>query len=240
MLRKAFTLVELLVVIAIIGLLVMLLLPAVQSARAAARRMECTNNMRQIGLGLINYAGTRQGDLPEVTGHGVADTGAWIYTLGPFLEQVDEIRICPEDPLGPDRLLNKNTSYVLNAYITLSIPGAIRNIEKMPATTRTVMAFEATERVHHDHTHSDSWFDPKSIASDYQKGTRKVYDAVAGEVAVDRHPGGVANYLFADSHVQTISAASISEWCSPPLFFNFAKPPGRDNQALAVDIRLAN
>jgi len=83
--RRAFTLVELLVVIAIIGVLVALLLPAVQAAREAARRSQCSNNLKQLGLGLHNFESTYQ----KLPGGGISPTCdlSMLVQLLPFIEQ---------------------------------------------------------------------------------------------------------------------------------------------------------
>ncbi len=89
--RRGFTLVELLVVITIIGILIALLLPAVQAAREAARRITCTNNLKQLALAMhnyhtanqmfpINYGGNQQYD-NTATGH------SWFTGLLPYIEQ---------------------------------------------------------------------------------------------------------------------------------------------------------
>jgi prepilin-type N-terminal cleavage/methylation domain-containing protein len=100
--RSAFTLVELLVVIAIIGILIALLLPAVQAAREAARRAQCNNNLKQLGLGVLNYASAKKffptagsnvgaggSNIPlwDVTSPNGFERGSWLFQILPFIEE---------------------------------------------------------------------------------------------------------------------------------------------------------
>lgn len=95
--HKGFTLVELLVVIAIIGVLIALLLPAVQSAREAARRTQCQNSLRQVALGAYNHVDIH-GFFPSGgwswrwyadpnQGYGRSQPGGWAYSILPFIEE---------------------------------------------------------------------------------------------------------------------------------------------------------
>ena len=113
--RRAFTLIELLVVIAIIGVLIALLLPAVQKVRESANRVQCANNLKQIGAAFFNHytvlrifptAGWRHTDDPTLTSGGAPAVGAdqhagWAYQILPYLE-ADNIWLggSPSDPVA--------------------------------------------------------------------------------------------------------------------------------------------
>ena len=107
---SAFTLVELLVVIAIIGVLVALLLPAIQAAREAARRAQCTNKLKQLGLSVLNYESSRK-ELPAghrmtKIGNNIDSLGSWVTQVLPFLEESALFSRIDQDQLFFDQTID--------------------------------------------------------------------------------------------------------------------------------------
>ena len=125
-LRRGFTLIELLVVIAIIAVLIALLLPAVQAAREAARRSQCVNNLKQIGLAMHNYQSTNN-CLPQGTRGGC--WGTWLVPVLPFVEQ--------------QALFNSWNSFGNNSGIAGYVDGDLRyaGITNTTVTTSRVGAY---------------------------------------------------------------------------------------------------
>ncbi len=215
-----FTLIELLVVIAIIAILAALLLPAVARAKGKAKAVSCVSNLHQIGLAMNLYAEDANGFLPG-TSHS-SRSNSWIYSLAPYLANVDHIRICPADKKGDERLLNHGTSYVMNEYT--SVPALdpfgspIANepvwnkLSSIPKPCNTILIFEVADRAGtgtgQDHTHSRNWLNG--------------WNSVLDDIQPDRH-GVAANYLFADWHVAALKADQLKQRIVAR--DNFARPP---------------
>lgn len=131
MARRGFTLVELLVVIAIIGVLVGILLPAVQAARESARRMECSNNVKQMMLAFHNYHDTFQGfpNRASLNGTQLNSGHGWGVTILPYMEQVAAHDAWIQNRSFFDAANQKLAMTPIATYLCPSAPGGPRTMD---------------------------------------------------------------------------------------------------------------
>jgi prepilin-type N-terminal cleavage/methylation domain-containing protein/prepilin-type processing-associated H-X9-DG protein len=228
---RGFTLIELLVVISIIALLIGILFPALGAVRETARQMKSASNMRQIGLGIEMYARDHDGRFP--TGRHTAGSASYIDSLGPYVADVDEIRVDPADPRSHEAIRDRGTSYPLNDYISVAAYDPLGNrltgkyfpkLHHLAKPTETHVLFVASKAMpvgrSGDHVHARStWLNG--------------WSAVTQNIAPGRYGGtpqgtyGSAPYLFADGHVDTIPAGHFKNEYEQlkQEGLNIAKPP---------------
>jgi len=217
--RAGFSLVELLVGIVIGALFVGMGIPAIQGAMTRAKQAGCASNMRQIGQGILLYAGENNGRLPDIFCGGEDEDASWIKQLQPYLgTNYARVRICAADPkAGAKRQQSHATSYLMTERVKADsfadengelVPGEVvfDRLLTIPKPSRAILVFlgntNKTTR-HDDHIHV---------------GVMRSWSGVRGEIWPDAFGGGTrdgargsANYLFADGHVQNIAAATLKQ-----------------------------
>lgn len=149
--RRGFTLVELLVVIAIIGVLIALLLPAVQQAREAARRIQCTNHLKQVGLAMHNYHDTYISKLPFNGGTTQMQSPApsfWVRLL-PFMEQSAAFDQLNFNNIATGAYLTNNigTSSAPGTLAILNVDGLLCPSSPLPETADAYPKYQYTSYV---------------------------------------------------------------------------------------------
>lgn len=200
--RRGFTLIELLVVIAIIALLAAILFPVFARARENARKSSCANNMKQLGLAMIQYA--QDFDEMTVPIRMTASAGApgfvWPQCVAAYVK-TPYVFVCPS--VGGSR----PQTYTYNFNVGMSPSGGGRNLADIPWVSKTPSLLEARATANFD---SLIFLTPSGTATKYgglgrwlNTPTSPHQDDNAANPKGDRHMD-TSNYLFVDGHVKAL------------------------------------
>ena len=234
--RSAFTLIELLVVIAIIAILAAILFPVFARARENARRSSCTSNLKQIGLGFLQYTQDSNEFLPILRGGNTGNDNDGVFSMiQPYVKSTQVLQ-CPSETNGPNSsgpggTLNPNAAgysdYAYNlamGYAQNGPPGGMRGIAlaKLTAPVLTVMA---TDNI-------------SGSSGNYTMGVGGT-GSVNGAAALATTVNGVAqrhletqNFLFADGHVKAYrgqtpnQSATVYNACTASVAGGLVYPDG--------------
>ena len=229
--RSAFTLVELLVVITIIGILIALLLPAVQAAREAARRMQCQNNLKQTGLAIANFHLFQQAIPPT---RQICHHGTWANALWPYLEQnaaaeqwdpelsyhyqpLDNLKVqvpsyyCPSRRRPPQ--LSKTGDE--DAHGTSGAAHHDGGLADYAVVFGDGECTPMCQRIAHLYTHWD--YPPQEVPGAFAHAGPYVDDGIPNSSVVCRGDGSTFNYLF-DRNEFPFAFADVRDGLSNTIF----------------------
>jgi len=208
--RLGFTLIELLVVIAIIAILIGLLLPAVQKVREAAARMTCSNNVKQIALGIHNFAGTH-GKVPPSAGKVGPKFGTAHFFLLPYIEQA----ALAETANGDSFTIR---SQPVKTFVCPSDPSAPQGGVTSTATTATVQ-YQSIGMTNYAVNHSVLQFGDQGLFQSMPNGTSNVvliaerYQVCKRSATIEAYGGWAAYFRYGTS-----TPGTVDFWYLTPTF----------------------